>query len=66
MGWISVRRFVYAHVGTQVTSVTHRLRCSRGSVLALEHKLAGSNPTEAVGFFKAKKKFSARLPSEGK
>ena len=28
-------------------------------------KFAGSNPTEAVGFFRAKK-FSARLPSEGK
>jgi hypothetical protein len=27
-------------------------------------KLAGSNPTEAVGFFRAKK--SARVPSEGK
>jgi hypothetical protein len=28
-------------------------------------KFAGSNPTEAVGFFMAKKS-SARLPSEGK
>ena len=28
-------------------------------------KLAASNPTEAVGFFRAKKS-SARLPSEGK
>ena len=28
-------------------------------------KFAGSNPAEAVGFFKAKKS-SARLPSEGK
>ena len=28
-------------------------------------KFAGSNPAEAVGFFRAKK-FSARLPSEGK
>jgi hypothetical protein len=28
-------------------------------------KLAGSNPAEAVGFFRAKKS-SARLPSEGK
>ena len=28
-------------------------------------KFAGSNPTEAVGFFRAKKS-SARLPSEGK
>ena len=27
---------------------------------------AGSNPAEAVGFFRAKKKSSARLPSEGK
>ena len=27
--------------------------------------IAGSNPTEAVGFFRAKKS-SARLPSEGK
>jgi hypothetical protein len=32
-----------------------------------EPKFAGSNPAEAVGFFKAgKKKSSARLPSEGK
>ena len=29
-------------------------------------KFAGSNPTEAVKFFRAKKKSSARLPSEGK
>ena len=29
-------------------------------------KFAGSNPTEAVGFFRAKKKSSARLPPEGK
>ena len=28
-------------------------------------KVAGSNPAEAVGFFRAKKS-SARLPSEGK
>ena len=28
-------------------------------------KFAGSNPAEAVGFFRAKKS-SARLPSEGK
>jgi hypothetical protein len=28
-------------------------------------KFAGSNPTEAVGFFRAKK-FLAHLPSEGK
>ena len=28
-------------------------------------KFAGSNPAEAIGFFRAKK-FSARLPSEGK
>ena len=32
----------------------------------LVHKFAGSNPAEAVGFFKGEKKFSARLPSEGK
>ena len=38
---------------------------SRGSVLALVPKFAGSNPAEAVGFFRAKKS-SARLPSEGK
>jgi hypothetical protein len=30
----------------------------------LEHKVAGSNPAEAVGFFRTKKS-SARLPSEG-
>ena len=29
-------------------------------------KFAGSNPAEAVGFLRAKKKSSARLPSEGK
>jgi len=29
-------------------------------------KFAGSNPAEAVGFFKGEKKSSARLPSEGK
>ena len=32
---------------------------------SLVPKLAGSNPTEATGFFRAKK-FSARFPSEGK
>jgi hypothetical protein len=32
----------------------------------LELKFAGSNPAQAVGFFRAKKKSSARLPSEGK
>ena len=31
----------------------------------LVHKFAGSNPAEAVGFFRANKS-SARLPSEGK
>jgi hypothetical protein len=31
----------------------------------LEPKVAGSNPAEAVGFFRAKKS-PARLPSEGK
>ena len=36
-----------------------------GSVLPLVPKFAGSNPAEAVGFFRAKKS-SARLPSEGK
>jgi len=34
-------------------------------VLALEPKFAGSNPTEAVGFFRAKKS-SFPLPSKGK
>ena len=29
-------------------------------------KFAGSNPAETVRFFTAKKKSSARLPSEGK
>ena len=29
-------------------------------------KFAGSNPAEAVGFFKGEKKSSACLPSEGK
>ena len=33
-------------------------------MLALVPKLAGSNPAEAVGFLG--KKYSARLPSEGK
>ena len=37
-----------------------RLRC-----WPLVPKFAGSNPTEAVGFFRAKKS-PARLPSEGK
>jgi hypothetical protein len=32
---------------------------------SLVPKFAGSNPAEAVGFFRAKKS-SARLPSEGK
>jgi hypothetical protein len=32
----------------------------------LELKFTGSNQAEAVGFFKAKKKSSARLPSEEK
>ena len=32
----------------------------------LINKFAGSNPAEAVGFLKGDKKFSARLPSEGK
>ena len=32
----------------------------------LVSKFAGSKPAEAVGFFRAKKKSSARLPSEGK
>jgi len=38
---------------------TKRLQWSSGSVLA------GSNPAEAVGILRAKK-YSARLPSEGK
>jgi hypothetical protein len=38
---------------------------SRGSVLALVPKFAGSNPAEAVGFLRAQE-YSARLPSEGK
>jgi hypothetical protein len=36
-----------------------------GVVIKALPKFAGSNPTEAVGFFRAKKS-SARLPSEGK
>jgi len=32
----------------------------------LEPKFAGPNPTDAVEIFRAKKKSSARLPSEGK
>jgi hypothetical protein len=32
----------------------------------LEPKIAGSNPAEAVGFFRAKKNPSASLPSKGK
>ena len=42
-----------------LTLFLKRLRWSRGSVMA------GSNPAEAVGIFRAKKS-SARLPSEGK
>jgi hypothetical protein len=34
------------------------------SALAFGTQVAGSNPAEAVGFFRAKKS-SARLPSEG-
>jgi hypothetical protein len=33
---------------------------------ALVPKFVGSKPAEAVGFFRAKKKSSAHLPSEGK
>ena len=40
------------------------MRLSRGSVLALVHKFAGSNPAEAVGFFRAKKILST--PSFGR
>jgi hypothetical protein len=36
-----------------------------GSALASGTKVRGFNPAEAVGFF-GRKKFSARLPSEGK
>jgi len=32
----------------------------------LVSKFAGSNPAEAVGFLRVKKKSSARLPSEGR
>ena len=35
------------------------------AIILLVPKFAGSNPAEAVGFFRAKKS-SARLPSEGK
>ena len=46
-----------------------RLRWSSGSVLAFGTQVhglfAGSNPTEAVGFFRVKKS-SAHPPSEGK
>ena len=42
-----------------------RLRWSRGSVLAFGTQVCGSNPAEAVRFFRVKKS-SARLPSEGK
>jgi hypothetical protein len=42
-----------------------RLWWSRGNVLAFRTQVAGSNPAEAVGFFRAKT-FSARFPSEEK
>ena len=38
--------------------IMYTQRYSRGSVLPLIHKFAGSNPTEAVVFFRAKKFFS--------
>ena len=38
---------------------------SKAYLWPLVPKFAGSNPAEAVGFFRAKKS-SARLPSEGK
>jgi hypothetical protein len=41
------------------------LKWSRVTCWPLVPKFAGSNPTEAVGFLRAKKS-SARLPSEGK
>jgi hypothetical protein len=37
-----------------------------GLVVSLVPEFAGSNPTEAVGFFSDVKKSSACLPSEGK
>ena len=51
------------------TSVTLLLDGFGGLEVAcwpLVPKFASSNPTEAVGFFRAKKKTSTRLPSEGK
>ena len=53
---------------TEVTSVTVEISGFGGLEVAwwpLVPKFAGSNPAEAVGFFRAKKS-SARLPSEGK
>ena len=50
--------FLYIHV------TVHRNRFLV-ACWPLVPKFVGSNPTEAVGFLRAKK-FSARLPSEGK
>ena len=50
-------------------AVSLRTHCGFGGLVVacwpLVPKFAGSNPAEAVGFFRAKKS-SARLPSEGK
>ena len=45
------RNIQYHFISILLSPEPHkRLRCSRGSVLALEPKFAGSNPAEAVGF----------------
>ena len=43
-----------------------RLRWSRGSVLAFSTQVRGFKPGQSRRIFRAKKKSSARLPSEGK
>ena len=55
--------YLYARCGVCLTCWLKRPRWSRGSVLAFGTEVRGSNPTEAVGFFRAKKILSA--PSFG-
>ena len=65
--WLSPRQFC-----THFSSFPSALHVRLSNQLSRNHpniinipKFAGSNPAEAVGFFRAKKS-SARLPSEGK
>ena len=76
MGWIAGRmcKTILNHQTYVIDTHTHiyikvKVKFGFGGLVAcwpLVPKFAGSNPTEAVGFFKAKKQSSARLPSEEK